>query len=230
MATLELKQYYVAFLDILGFTNMVESDVSTQSSAYLTKLFKCHQSASHIFSSDPSCSITQFSDSVMVARPYDATEFKKFTRMVAEFQRLILDEEIICRGGIAVNKHFSNGTFTFSAGLIDAYKLESRSARYPRIVVSPEVIQLVFPDQPSKIENLVKEDDGLFFIDYLGLTSNKKPQLLKRKIESIVASLLKGDDPSIKEKGRWLANYSDAVLNTTLSTPKFSGRRVKSRP
>lgn len=229
MASPELKQYYVAFLDILGFTNMVESDLGNESSTFLTKLFRCHQGASIIFSDDPSCSITQFSDSVMVAKPYDANDFIDFTRMVAEFQRLLLDEEVICRGGIAVNKHFSNGTFTFSAGLIDAYKLESRSARFPRVVVSPDLIELVFPDKTATPSTLIKEDDGLFFVDYLGLTSKTKSTTLRKKVTSVVESLLENSDPSIKEKGRWLASYSDAILKTTLSSPKFSGKRVKAQ-
>ncbi len=209
---------------------MVQLDVKNQSSIFLTKLFKCHQSASRIFSDDVNCSITQFSDSIMVARPYEATEFANFTKMVAEFQRLLLDEEIICRGGIAINKHFSNGTFTFSAGLIDAYKLESKSARYPRIVISSEVIDLVYPEKSSNLPNLIKEDDGLFFIDYIGITSHKKPTALKKNIKAVVSSLLESEDPSIKEKGRWLANYSDAILNTNLSTPKFSGKKIRIKP
>jgi hypothetical protein len=147
--------------------------------------------------------------------------------MVAQYQRLLLEEEVVSRGGIAINKHFSNGSFTFSAGLIDAYHLESKSARYPRVVVSPEVIDLVFPDKQSIPDTLIKEDDGLFFVDYLGLTAGKKPKLLNSRVSAVVQSLLKNDNPSIKEKGRWFANYSDAVLGTAFSAPRFSGKRVK---
>jgi hypothetical protein len=114
----ELKQHFVAFLDVLGFSHMVKSDLENGDLAFLSKLFRCHQSAAQIFRDDPNCTITQFSDSILIARPYDAEGFEWFAKRVAEYQRLFLQEGLLCRGGIAVDRHFSNGSFTFSAGLI----------------------------------------------------------------------------------------------------------------
>ena len=223
----ELQQYYVAFLDVLGFSEMVKSDVGKKSSIFLTKLFRCHQGASHIFGNDPSCSITQFSDSVVVARPYEAEHFESFVSMVAKYQRLLLDEELLCRGGIAVNKHFSNGSFTFSAGLIDAYRVESESARFPRVVVSPEVIELIYPDRGKISSLLVREDDGLFFVDYMGITAKTKPKKLSDAVANVVKDLMASSNPSVREKGMWLASYSDAVLGTVHKSPRFTGKQVR---
>lgn len=222
----ELKQHYVAFLDVLGFKEMVQSDILGDKHLFLSKLFKCHQSAAQIFSDDPNCSITQFSDSIVVSKPYDVDSFKWFATRVAEYQRLLLDEELICRGGIAVNKHFSNGSFTFSAGLIAAYNVESKTARYPRVVISPEVMDLVFPERKPLPSFLVEEDDGLLFIDYIGLTSRTRPKKLTVAINNIVSKLLNSTIPSVREKGLWLAAYSDATLGTSLSLPKFSRRKI----
>lgn len=227
MQATELKPYFVVFLDILGFTEMVRSDVGNQSNIYLKKLFKCHQGASHIFGDDPSCSITQFSDSIVVAKPYDPENFESFIQMVANFQRLLLDESLLCRGGIAVNKHFSNGSFTFSAGLIDAYHVESKTARFPRVVVSPEVMDLVYPNRQSIPQFLIEEDDGLFFVDYVGLTARIRPQTLKKAITSVVTELLANSNPSVREKGMWIASYSDAILGTTNKLPRFRGKHVR---
>ena len=223
---LELKQHYVAFLDVLGFAEMVNSDTIGDDHTFLTKLFKCHQSAAHIFSDDPNCSITQFSDSIVVSKPYNPQEFEWFVTRVANYQRLLLDEELLCRGGIAVNKHFSNGSFTFSAGLIAAYRIESTAARYPRVVISNEVLDLVFPGKREMSSLLIKEDDGLQFIDYLGLTKKIRPKKLARVVENIVSKLAKNDSSSVREKGLWLAQYSDAMLQTTLHPPKFTGEKV----
>ena len=227
MPTTELKPYFVAFLDILGFTEMVRSDVGNESNDYLKKLFKCHQNASHIFGNDPSCSITQFSDSIVVAKPYDASNFQSFIEMVANFQRLLLDETFLCRGGIAVNKHFSNGSFTFSAGLIDAYLVESKSARFPRVVVSPEVMDLVYPNRQKIPSLLIEEDDGLFFVDYLGFTAKIRSKTLDRTIGIVVKNLLENKNPSVREKGMWVASYSDAVLGTSHKIPRFRGKRIR---
>jgi hypothetical protein len=121
---------------VLGFSEMVEADLLDQGGGNLAKLFRCHQSAAVIFRDDVNCQIIQFSDSIVVATPYDASRFEWFAARVADYQRLLLDERLLCRGGIAIDQHFSNGSFTFSAGLIRAYRVESQSARYPRVVVS----------------------------------------------------------------------------------------------
>lgn len=224
--TVELKQHYVAFLDVLGFSDMVKSDLVDDNHSFLSKLFKCHQSAAAIFSTDPNCAITQFSDSIVISKPYDANSFEWFATRVAEYQRLLLDENLLCRGGIAVNKHFSNGSFTFSAGLIQAYDVESKIARYPRVVISPEVIDLVFPERKKIPAFLVEEDDGLLFIDYIGLTRKVRPKTLIDSVSKVVSKLLESKIPSLREKGLWLAAYSDATLDTTLGLPKFKGKRI----
>jgi hypothetical protein len=222
-----VRQHFVAFLDVLGFSEMVESDTLGQSQENLAKLFRCHQSAAVIFRDDVNCQIIQSSYSIVVAMPYETARFEWFASRVADYQRLLLDERLLCRGGIAVDQHFSNGSFTFSAGLVRAYRVESQSARYPRVVVSPEIISLVYPNKKNIPPFLVEEDDGLLFVDYLGLTRNKKPALLKRAIEDLVSNLSRHASPSVREKGHWLAAYSDSVLKSNLRVPRFIGRRVR---
>jgi hypothetical protein len=224
--TVELKQHYVAFLDVLGFKEMVQADMIGDNHQYLSKLFRCHQSAATIFQDDPNCLITQFSDSIVVSKPYDAASFMWFATRVADYQRLLLDEELLCRGGIAVDKHFSNGSFTFSAGLIEAYSVESKTARYPRVVISPEVMDLVYPEKNPLPSFLVEEDDGLLFIDYIGLTLRKRPKKLAASVTNVVTKLLGSDEPSVREKGLWLASYSDATMGTSLKLPRFRGKKI----
>ena len=222
----ELKQNFVAFLDVLGFSMMVKADVEASSDSYLVKLFRCHQSAASIFRDEPNCSIVQFSDSIVVSMPYEADKFQWFVKKLAEYQRLLLDESLLCRGGVAVNKHFSNGTFTFSAGLIDAYRVESTSARYPRIVISPDVLDLVYPEIKDVPRCLLMEDDGLYFVDYIGSTKSKKPRTLLRNVEGIIADLTTSKEPSVREKGIWLSAYCDAILGTETLPKKFTGLSV----
>jgi hypothetical protein len=221
-----MKIHFVAFLDILGFKALVDKEIRSGSGEYLEKLLRCHQKCAEIFKPDPTLSIIQFSDSIVISRPYDASQFIPFVTSIAEYQRYLLDEQLLCRGGVAVNQHFTNGTFTFSAGLIDAYDVESKSARYPRVVIAPDVIDLIYPNGTPSIE-IVKEDDGLYFIDYIGVTKNRQPRLLRNVIRDIVNSLKSSEIPSIREKGIWLANYSDAILRTNHTPPKFEGGRVQ---
>lgn len=216
------ENHFVAFLDILGFSEMVRYDSTSSDKKYLEKLYKCHQSASHIFSTDLRCTITQFSDSILLATPYSSEKFDWFIRNIAEYQRFLLNENLLCRGGIAINKHFNNGSFTFSAGLIDAYFVESKIAKYPRVVISKDVIDLIFPEGTKKPNTIIKEDDGMYFIDFLGLTKRKKPKLLNSKIQEIIEDLSKSNMASVKEKSSWLAAYSDYRLKTSFSKTRFN--------
>lgn len=217
----ELKQHFVAFLDILGFSQMVQAGGKVGDDN-LQKLYRCHQGAAAIFAGDASCSITQFSDSIVLSKPYSENEFKWFVEAIGNYQRLLLNEGLLCRGGIAVNTHFSNNSFTFSAGLIDAYRIESERARYPRIVVSQDLLDLVFPAGSAKIPSyLSEEDDGLVFVDYLWITKAKSPAKMNKNIENLVRELGESPSASVREKGRWLASYSDFVLGTKLSVPRF---------
>lgn len=221
----ELKQHFVAFLDILGFSQMVEAG-GESGSMNLQKLYKCHQAAATIFAGDASCSITQFSDSIVLSKPYEQGGFKWFAEAIANYQRLLLDEGLLCRGGVAVNTHFSNNSFTFSPGLIDAYRIESQHARYPRIVVSTDLLDLVFPTPTADLPKfLAREDDGLVFVDYLWVTRSKAPTKLSTRVKDLVSSLGASPSASVREKGRWLASYSDFVLGTTLGVPRFLRER-----
>ena len=223
----EFKQHFVAFLDVLGFKEMVSDDLKNDTNKHLLKLYRCHQGAAEIFHNDPTCTITQFSDSIVISKPYEAAAFEGFVRQVANYQRFLLDEELLCRGGIAVNKHFSNNSFTFSAGLIDAYTVESNAARYPRVVISPDVVSLVYPEGIKSSSFLVEEDDGLWFVDYIGLTLTKRPKRLNEAVSNIVGQLSRSVSSSVREKGLWLAAYADATLATKLKQPKFKGKRIK---
>lgn len=220
-----MKIHYVAFLDILGFKDLVSQEISDGSGVYLDKLLRCHRKCVEIFDGDVGLNIVQFSDSVVITKPYDAADFRGFVGLIAEYQRYLLDEELLCRGGVAVNQHFSNGAFTFSAGLIDAYTVESTTARYPRVVVSPDVMDLVCPDKKVPIE-LIKEDDGLYFIDYIGITKSRRPMQLAKSVSHVVKALETSKSSSVREKGIWLASYSDAILGTAYAPSRFQGGRV----
>lgn len=217
----QMKAHFVAFLDILGFKAMVESEMKSGDGKFLKKLFDCHVQASEIFTAKPDLSIIQFSDSIVITQPYSKATFPDFIKVIADYQRYLLLQGLLCRGGVAVNQHFSNGTFTFSAGLIDAYKVESENARYPRVVISQNVIDLVAPDQ-TEIPGLILEDDGLHFIDYLKPTKKITRSKLSRSTQQLSEHTKKSQNPSIREKGIWLASYSDYALETSICPKRFT--------
>lgn len=228
MTSLQLASpdlHFVAFLDILGFSNMVKSDFesSPQNKTYLNKLFQIYNYTSKIDKSNLDLNVMQFSDSIVLSVPYSDEFFSPFISVIAKYQYDLFCKGILCRGGIAYGKHFFQEGFLFSNGLIEAYKIESETAKHPRIVVSNDLIQLIY--KTGEIDDnvyLIKENDGLFFVDFVG---DRDIISSARNLESIL-NKNQDSNPSVKEKLRWLTEYFDYKISQSgLSTVKFGQPR-----
>lgn len=92
---------------------------------------------------------------------------------------LIHEEGIVVRGGITVGNVVKSHGQLFGPGVIDAYQLESKAAKYPRIVVDQKVLNELATndqlwihdrdDELSAVNGLLRrdEEDDLLYVDYL---------------------------------------------------------------
>lgn len=88
------------------------------------------------------------------------------------------EKGVFLRGGISNKYCFIKDSFAVGEGLIDAYKIESTIAVYPRIAFSPEVINnkklmnkiTYLSDRMYSGNQLIAidPDDNVSFLDYLG--------------------------------------------------------------
>lgn len=219
---MEMSIHYVAFIDILGFKSIVEKErESGYKGEFLNRLYRCHKACGDIFNGS-GMKLIQFSDSIVISQSYTRDGFVDFASAVSQYQLFLLDEGILCRGGIAVNKHYSESGFIFSPALIDAYKVESEKAVYPRIVLSEDLADLIFADHnyPSII---CKENDGMIFVNYL---YGVKRGDIENSLGSIIQTCLKNKNSSVMQKGIWLANYSDKMLGTNFSPSRFEANFI----
>lgn len=210
MTEAKLDFYVVAFVDLLGFSQMVESDCKSPDGKqiYLEKLYRLHLKIRNE-AKKLAVNIVQFSDSIILSTPWQGIDFGEFCKIVQQMQRDLFLEGLLCRGGIAVGKHFFDDGFLFSNGLIDAYKLESSRAETPRIIVSEDLLSLYFQVDPkilrAKISEipLIAEEDGEFFIDYLdGIEPTASWKIIQRMKNGI-----KHSNSSILRKMRWVHSY-----------------------
>ncbi|HEJ9150596.1 hypothetical protein NMF47_09660 [Serratia nevei] len=218
MNDLELNIYFVAFIDILGFSSMVSHDCERASSEkkFLTKLNAIHNETKSLSDTIPGIDVKQFSDSIVLSTPYskDTVLFQEFVEVVCKYQYHLLMKGILCRGGISYGKHFSNKDFIFSNGLIDAYRIESTIARNPRIIVSNELIELF----PLIVEHhmLAREHDGYYFLNYLlANTAAENWDLIKAVVPNKMV-----ENSSIREKHIWLLElynklYPNSIVRLT---------------
>lgn len=218
---LTLDTHFVAFIDILGFSAMVQSDCeSFEAPKYLELLYSAHVRANALFSKDLDATLIQFSDSIVLSRPFDMSKLKAFLETIASWQRMLLLDGLLCRGGITFGKHFSKEKFLFSKAMIDAYHLESSKARYPRIIISEDLLQLAKTSVALEELPLRHQDDGAAFVDFITVDELASADAIVAAV-SAIRDKTKGDPSAVQEKINWLLRYTDHKLKSSSAPPQF---------
>jgi hypothetical protein len=166
-------------------------------------------------------SVSTFSDHIIASYSISRIEAsdgksKAFTIMF-HLSRLVpaaiaaLGLGFLIRGGVAFGKLHHSGGVVFGPALIEAVRLESRIAIYPRIVVCEQAAQLF---DPCKSALLMQDFDGLACVNYYR--------------DCIWRGAMPGEDFSEKIQ-EWIVFASD-LLNKNLQElkqPRFMGQRAK---
>lgn len=149
----------VAFIDILGFKNLVDDYFSGKDKTSLKVInnalkeaneFGISYAKNHLKKYDISFKFKQFSDCVSISMPIVQQNHHSFLTIIAAFINVIrvyniilLENGIIVRGAISIGNHFENTRTIFSQGLISSYILESQKAIYPRVIIDKKVIEII---------------------------------------------------------------------------------------
>lgn len=157
------------------------------------------------------------------------------------------------RGGIDVGLGGLEGEppVLHSAAVARAYRLESKTAIYPRVVASERLLQFLDSEPGAGIDeqyakrlnkkvraHFIEDEDGQVFLDFIGEALRKKVPLSSAKhlveqawsyVQGIVAAGV--TDRSIRLKYEWLANYIESRLHLwEIATPKATLPRVLKLP
>jgi hypothetical protein len=183
------KQRIIAFVDILGFSRIVErmskedhlfpvirdvlEDLDRKSLDVQdyrhkkrdTRIRARRQGVTSIVE-DSDLQMTAFSDC------YVLSEVSTAWRVLAAVQSLgsrLLAEGILTRGGIVHGDAYHHRRVLFGPGIIQAYRLESEVAKYPRILVAESVRRAVWDYHEGRWKGrLLKQDvDGCWFVNLL---------------------------------------------------------------
>jgi hypothetical protein len=187
------------------------------------KLFDVYKHTLELYDSTTGLDMVQFSDSIVLAIPFPKNKFPFFVKMISKFQYDLFIQGLLCRGGIAYGKHFFKDGFLFSNGLIEAYKIERDIAKYPRVAVSTDLIELIYKNgQLDGDIPLIKETDNVFFVDFL---ANNDLRISAGYLKSILDTA-RSSDISVQEKLRWLTEYFDyKASHSDSSISKFGKPR-----
>jgi hypothetical protein len=210
---IKYQDSFVAFLDVLGFTNLVKSNNTNKIDKYLESVEKMLSTLKDKLKSLTYCENMNFiiiSDSIIISIPKnninDIDILKALCLSIYSLQGYLVISDIWLRGAISSGEAYFNDEKKQIIGkaYINAYLLESKSVSNPQVAIDNKIIQeLGFTNSKDFINaineeqnhntlydwtgiNYIKKDFPLF-INYLGLFIDKNDDTEYRKITSLDA-------------------------------------------
>lgn len=267
-STLKYERRVVAFIDILGFKEIVkqsETDTSKidliysvlkylkdweTSGSWNLKLIEIEDDAQRKgipnFDIRGKTNSTAFSDSIVVSVKVDNNVNEMTSTLVvnlAYIGAVLIEKGILFRGGLTIGNiiHNENG-IVFGQGLIDAYMLETKNAKYPRIVLSDKLIkELNYPIETKRNsypyhQYLGRFDDGCVgfhqMIYYQIVETEITKEKLTESLDKIRKEIIKGLDLSFEnsdvfEKYKWLKEQYNALIISSDFNVKSESQKVR---
>jgi hypothetical protein len=218
----------VAFLDVLGFANFVESDAKSLHPKHLDKLLHCIK---EVKAAAKDLDVRAFSDSIVISAPLNSGNVANLLHNVANLQRIFVRSGVLVRGAIAFGKHFADENLVYSEELISAYVEERDDARFPRILVNKNLLDWFMnnaeTDEASRAAVapiLLADRDSRVFLNYLD------PESLQSQLKVLREYQVQNVSPTVLEKIQWLAGYHNYVaaqldVASTFDGPMLQGFR-----
>ncbi len=180
----------VAFVDILGFSKMIEKFDKERNHTLLTDLKDSMDTAMEKMKDtfkygSSELEFRMFSDCLCISTPYfdnDVDFGYQFTSMMLglkTYQHMMLMKGYMVRGGITFGPYYSDENIIFSGAMVEAYHFETNGTtkgskqdyRPPRIIVSPKIMEKL----PQTVihsaffhfyaDSLITDEDGETFIN-----------------------------------------------------------------
>ncbi len=131
----------VAFLDILGFSSMVDdSKVDTPLRLKLKRATEIIYESTH--TNETGRCVSTFSDSAVISYPLNR-ESSLFCLLIdiIHLQLKLGAIGIFIRGGISIGDCFHDGNLIFGPAMNESYQFEHEVAKWPRVVISEDTLK-----------------------------------------------------------------------------------------
>jgi len=181
---------FVAFVDLLGFEQKVLRNTSSEEvlSILIDSLKICSsfpsggKKVSNDGVSNRRISIQSrfFSDSVAFFMKDSANDLSHLFLILRYLQDRLWEKNICMRGAITLGEMYwpksTEKGITIGNGLIDAYRMESDIAIYPRVIISDQLYEYIVrenaPSNPFADDGLLRgyllrDEAGIYYIDFL---------------------------------------------------------------
>ncbi len=159
LANRPYERRVVVFYDILGWRNHIEkAGKQLEKIGELRRLVLLHSRMLRLPTPVP-VNVSTFSDNVVIS----LKPSKAVTSLLLAMATIVLSTAtrgFYIRGGIAVGDIIHDDEVVFGPGLNRAYEIESKIAKFPRIIVDQEVLAECGP-----ITGFSSYEDGIHFLD-----------------------------------------------------------------
>lgn len=200
---------YVAFLDVLGFADLVKSAESdeaafrragailriSEKASFKTMIAEAEEKGGFV-------DYTAFSDSIVVS----SNHLLPVARIAHAIWGAALSWTLMSiRGAIARGTIYHRGAVVFGQGMVDAYRLESSVARFPRIIFADDI-------DVSQIAGHVRvatDRDGFRYIapfEPSDVSLEQESLALRGPLRRAVVQGLGNGHPDVVAKWRWLVD------------------------
>lgn len=225
------ENHIIAFIDILGSSEAIKKDAEES----LNIVHQAYENSLNMFRGlfrdyymRPIVKI--FSDNIVVAVPCREERFKRSAFLAVAMMSAIIQVDFLkkgwlTRGGIASGSFFADEVMVWGTALVNAYKLESTVAIYPRVVVDPGLIgELrlgIQSDDHCKMW-LRKDKDGLYYVEYLNRCLRHAEVFILGQFNVVDENIVKyQENTRVCQKWIWLASYLKEKL------PELSAENIK---
>lgn len=232
-----MKQYenrFVAFIDILGFKNIISStinDIELQTHIYSIMNYNAKIQERNYGDTFENMNrfgveVTVFSDSIVISYPetFAGSLFCLLMDCVFVCNDL-LNQGIFIRGGITYGQLIHEKTICFGPAMIDAYKLESEEAIFPRIIIKDSTIKQGIIHHGSAntpvmeaeyLHNLILKDfDGKNYLNFLSQYQEFDEGMyipFLYQVRQYIIRNLHQSSGRIADKYIWFKNYYNNVV------------------
>lgn len=219
----EYTECYIAFLDMLGFKNLISHGSCDEIAGIYAKFYNkkpmqaVYLGDRNIISENTTEKLNMkvMSDSICfyidVNEP-DALLCIIMSCIMFQYTLYQNDPPIFLRGAIVRGNLYVNQDITFGPGLTQAYLLEENNAKYPRIILTKEILKFIDEnsekndiDYASILKLIVfRDDDAFYAVDNAKLLMSGDKAIrekVKRKIKYMLDTTI---DNSIREKYLYL--------------------------
>ncbi len=222
---LKSSESYVAFLDILGFKNIVlknelekiaellckiEELINTEKFALYYAVNSGDHRSKHFLHNKCllKSRIISMSDSIVVIVPadnrYALSTIVRICNYIQTELFNILDQPVLLRGAITKGEIYNRGSIVCGKALVKAYMAEENNSIYPRIILSEEIYQSGKAVVDREDSFLLKKDkDEYYYIDTY-LYVNYDREIMEKLYKLVQENLIGYNDTKIREKYLWL--------------------------